>query len=68
MNGHWFCSHHNDVVNIRKPTGRWDDRKGVTCPVCHQPACDWVPDQDKPRTLDPETLAKGFEQIRKAVL
>ena len=45
IHGHWYCSCCNDVVNIRKPVGRWDVRRGETCPVCQNNSADWVPDK-----------------------
>ena len=67
LHGHWYCSFCNDVVNLRKPSGRWDDKRGVRCPVCHNNSADWVPEKEKPATVSPERGAELFQQVKEAV-
>ncbi len=80
MNGNWYCSFCNDVVNLRKPVGRWDATRGVECPVCHHNAAEWVPRRETascgvcrliavtfPGQLCPDCVAKGFLKVREAV-
>ena len=62
MTGHWYCSYCNDVVILPKPVGRWDAKRGVTCPVCHHNSCDWIP--ATPRTLTTERAAVLFHQLK----
>jgi len=59
--GHWFCSFCNDVVNIQKPWGRWDARRGVNCPVCHHNSANWIPEK---KTIAPETAKANFDAMR----
>ena len=71
-NGHWYCSFCNDVVNIRKPAGRWDTRKGEICPVCHNSSADWIADVapisakpagGPPAPVSPEKAKEMFDNI-----
>ena len=57
LHGHWYCSYCQDVVNLRKPWGRWDSRRGVQCPVCRNMSADWVGDTIKPKPVQPEPLS-----------
>jgi hypothetical protein len=62
LTGHWFCSHCNDVVHFRKPSGRWDVRRGEECPVCKHHTADWITDAPKPLTT--ERAAFLFHQMK----
>lgn len=44
LTGHWFCSTCDEVVNIRKPSGRWDTKRGELCPKCRRDTADWIKD------------------------
>ena len=74
MRGHWFCSGKcNDVVIMPTPYGRWDARRNVTCPVCHQDSADWTSAKDSVRistlqtAVSPEYAANGFAQMKKEI-
>jgi hypothetical protein len=67
LHGHWFCSFCNDVVNLRKPYGRWDQKRGVCCPVCHNRSADWIGRKPTPPPVTPAFAAEHFEKIRKAI-
>jgi hypothetical protein len=62
MNGHWFCNECGEAVCLPSPAGRWDARRGVTCPLCHKPAADWINDAPQPVTL--EQGLKLFRQMK----
>jgi hypothetical protein len=66
LKGHWFCAGKcNDTVTLPKPSGRWDSKRGVTCPVCHQPTANWVP--DAPVLVAPERGRYLFAQLKEAI-
>jgi len=70
IQGHWYCSFCNDVVNIRKPIGRWDDKRGVPCPVCRNRSADWVGDTRKPAkpaSVSPSRGEELFEELKQNV-
>ena len=64
MNGHWFCSFCNDVVNIRKPVGRWDEKRGQPCPVCRNNSADWVKHTETGNRLSPERGQELFAEMK----
>jgi len=77
ISGHWYCSFCNDVVNLHKPVGRWDSKRGVACPVCRNNSADWVSDTctcggycpacAKPKPVAIERGHELFNQMRKAI-
>ena len=68
LSGHWYCSFCNDVVNIRKPFGRWDERRGQPCPVCRHNSAEWVSDSPPARRgVSPERAAELFMEVKSAV-
>jgi len=70
ISGHWYCSFCNDVVNIRKPVGRWDEKRGQLCPVCHNRSADWIDSTAKPAkpaSVSPERGAELFGELKQNV-
>jgi hypothetical protein len=65
MQGHWYCSFCNDVVNLRKPYGRWDLKRGEQCPVCRHHSADWIP--DRPQNLSGDRAKILFHQMKEQV-
>jgi|GEM_PF-4543040 len=61
--GHWYCSFCNDVVTIRKPVGRWDDRRGVTCPACRNNSAEWI---DANRLVESAESKAHFKRVKEA--
>ncbi len=64
IQGHWYCSYCNDVVNIQKPVGRYDAKQGVRCPDCGHNSANWVPARVG---VEPgQTAAELFQKLREA--
>jgi len=69
--GHWYCSCCQDIVFLRKPWGRWDSKRGLQCPVCHNMSADWVgdtaPTQPAPLSQEhgKELFAAIYPKIKK---
>jgi len=49
MHGHWYCSFCKEEVSLPPPTGRWDTKRGVMCPVCFNKSADWLNEADTAR-------------------
>ena len=60
MNGHWFCSHCNDVVSMPAPAGRWDSLEDVFCTTCRHYTAFWVKHIPSRSGVTPERAGQLF--------